>query len=124
MSRAQVQFSFTFIFAAAGILSGCNNSSDSAGAAETVAPVAKAPAPLTPVLTTSTDGSKIYAASCAGCHGATGSGGRAPVLASAKLGEPEVTRVVENGKGRSMPSFKGKLTDSQVQAVAKYVSTL
>jgi mono/diheme cytochrome c family protein len=76
---------------------------------------------------TSTDGKTIFlTAGCTGCHslkdaGSTGTVG--PNLDQAKPPESLVVDRVTNGKG-AMPSFKGKLTPDQIQAVAKYVSSV
>jgi cbb3-type cytochrome c oxidase subunit III len=76
-------------------------------------------------LTEATDGETIFAeAGCVSCHtlaaaGATGTIG--PNLDEAK---PDVALVVDrvtNGKG-GMPSFRGRLTEEQIQAVAEYVA--
>ena len=75
---------------------------------------------------TATDGKEIFsAAGCTGCHtlsdaGATGAVG--PNLDQAKPSQRLVVDRVTNGKG-VMPSFKDKLSDAQIQAVAKYVSS-
>jgi mono/diheme cytochrome c family protein len=73
-----------------------------------------------------TDGAAIFkGAGCAGCHtlaaaGATGTVG--PNLDQLKPPLPLVVTQVTNG-GAVMPSFKGKLSPAQIQAVAKYVSS-
>ena len=76
---------------------------------------------------TATDGKTIFlTAGCTGCHtlkdaGSTGTVG--PNLDQRKPPESRVVDRVTNGKG-AMPSFKGKLTTAQIQAVAKYVSSV
>ena len=73
-----------------------------------------------------TDGAKIFkGAGCAGCHtlkaaGSTGTIG--PNLDQLKPATDVVAHQVEVGGG-AMPSFNGKLSDAQIQAVAKYVSS-
>ena len=75
-----------------------------------------------------TDGAKIFkGAGCAGCHtlaaaGATGTVG--PNLDQIKppLTMAKVAHQVTVGGGL-MPSFKGKLSPAQIEAVAKYVSS-
>jgi cbb3-type cytochrome c oxidase subunit III len=72
-----------------------------------------------------TDGQAIFKANCASCHtlsaaGATGTVG--PNLDQLKPAMARVVRQVTNG-GAIMPAFKGKLSDAQIQAVAKYVSS-
>jgi cbb3-type cytochrome c oxidase subunit III len=76
---------------------------------------------------TSTDGKTIFlTAGCTGCHtlkdaGSTGTVG--PNLDQKKPPESLVVDRVTNGKG-VMPSFKSKLSSAQIQAVAKYVSSV
>jgi mono/diheme cytochrome c family protein len=63
-------------------------------------------------------------AGCVSCHtladaGATGTIG--PNLDEAKPSKDLVVERVTNGMG-AMPSFKGRLTDAEIQAVAEYVA--
>jgi cbb3-type cytochrome c oxidase subunit III len=71
-----------------------------------------------------TDGKKIFQAECASCHtlkaaGTTGTIG--PNLDQLKPAESVVQHQVEVGGG-VMPAFKGKLSDAQITAVAKFVA--
>ena len=71
-----------------------------------------------------TDGKSIFSANCASCHtlkaaGATGTVG--PNLDQLKPALAIVQKQVENG-GSVMPAFKGKLTQPQIDAVAKFVA--
>jgi mono/diheme cytochrome c family protein len=72
------------------------------------------------------DGKTVFAtAGCTGCHtlkaaGSTGTVG--PNLDEAKPSKELVTDRVTNGQG-GMPSFKGQLSEAQIQAVADYVSS-
>jgi mono/diheme cytochrome c family protein len=74
----------------------------------------------------SAQGKQVFAsAGCKGCHtlkdaGATGTVG--PNLDNLKPSKAVVKRQVINGGG-PMPSFKGKLSDAQIDAVAAYVSS-
>jgi cbb3-type cytochrome c oxidase subunit III len=73
-----------------------------------------------------TDGKKIFQAECASCHtlkdaGTNGTIG--PNLDQLKPPQPIVQHQVEVGGG-VMPAFKGKLSDAQITAVAKYVSSV
>ena len=66
-------------------------------------------------------------ATCAGCHGpdGKGNGGAAPNLY--EYDYQTVKHVLEHGKRGiigKMPSFKGRLTDVQEKAVAKYIQSL
>jgi mono/diheme cytochrome c family protein len=72
-----------------------------------------------------TDGDAIFAsAGCGGCHtfaDAGSSGQVGPNLDEAKPSLELAIDRVTNGQG-GMPSFKGQLSDEQIQAVAEYVS--
>jgi cbb3-type cytochrome c oxidase subunit III len=74
--------------------------------------------------TTSTNGETIFTSECASCHtlAAAGTHGTVgPNLDQLKPPFARVQRQVVNG-GAIMPAFKGKLTDAQITAVAKYVA--
>jgi cbb3-type cytochrome c oxidase subunit III len=74
--------------------------------------------------TTSTNGKTIFTSSCGSCHtlAAAGTNGTVgPNLDQLKPAFARVQRQVING-GAIMPAFKGKLTDAQITAVAKYVA--
>jgi cbb3-type cytochrome c oxidase subunit III len=73
-----------------------------------------------------TNGKSIFKSQCSSCHtlkdaGATGTVG--PNLDQLKPPFPVVQNQVIHG-GSVMPAFKGKLTDAQITAVAKYVSSV
>jgi mono/diheme cytochrome c family protein len=74
-----------------------------------------------------TNGKQIFqTAGCANCHtlkdaGSTGTVG--PNLDQLKPPESRVVTQVTNG-GAQMPAFKGTLNPQQIQAVAKYVSSV
>jgi cbb3-type cytochrome c oxidase subunit III len=72
------------------------------------------------------DGKTVFAtAGCTGCHTlkAAGSNGTVgPNLDEAKPSKDLVIDRVTNGQG-GMPSFKGQLSEAQIQAVADYVSS-
>jgi cytochrome c553 len=69
-------------------------------------------------------GAQVFAsAGCGGCHtmsAANASGGVGPNLDDAKPDHDLVVDRVTNGQG-VMPSFKGQLSDQQIQDVAAYV---
>jgi cbb3-type cytochrome c oxidase subunit III len=74
--------------------------------------------------TTSTNGKTIFTSNCGSCHtlAAAGTNGTVgPNLDQLKPAFARVKRQVING-GAIMPAFKGKLTDAQIEAVAKYVA--
>ena len=73
-----------------------------------------------------TNGKDIFTANCGSCHtlkdaGTNGTVG--PNLDQLKPTLEIVQHQVINGGG-AMPAFKGKLTDKQIAAVAKYVSSV
>jgi mono/diheme cytochrome c family protein len=75
-----------------------------------------------------TPGAKIYAASCAGCHGSDGGGGTGPQLAggAAKARFPNVDdqiTFVSDGGG-AMPAFGGELSPAEIRQVVEYTRTL
>ena len=73
-------------------------------------------------------GAQIYAASCAGCHGADGGGGTGPQLAGGAAVKrfpavAEQITFVTDGSG-AMPSFGGRLTPAEIRDVVEYTRTL
>lgn len=65
-------------------------------------------------------------AGCGGCHTLADAGTNGQVGPNLDQAKPSFDLVVErvtNGKG-AMPSFKGQLTDKQIQDVAAYVSSV
>lgn len=74
----------------------------------------------------STDGKSIFTANCSQCHtlndaGTTGTIG--PNLDDSRPSKALVTDRVTNGQG-AMPSFKNALNQTQIDAVAAYVSSV
>jgi cbb3-type cytochrome c oxidase subunit III len=70
------------------------------------------------------DGKTIFKAECSSCHtlkAAATTGTVGPNLDQLKPDQARVQRQVTNG-GAVMPAFKGKLTDAQITAVAKFVA--
>ena len=70
------------------------------------------------------DGKTIFQSQCASCHtlkAANASGTIGPNLDQLKPDAARAQHQVEVGGG-VMPAFKGKLTDQQIQAVAKFVA--
>jgi cbb3-type cytochrome c oxidase subunit III len=77
-----------------------------------------------PPAQTATDGKSIFSTNCSSCHtlkaaGAAGTIG--PNLDQLKPSFPITQHQVEVGGG-VMPAFKGKLSQAQIDAVAKYVA--
>ncbi|MDP4125521.1 MAG: c-type cytochrome [Bacillota bacterium] len=79
--------------------------------------------PSTSATTTAGSGKDIYDKNCVACHGAGGAGGSAPALNSEKRTQAQVVDVTKKGKG-SMPGYAATLSDTEIQAVSKYVSEL
>ncbi len=99
---------------------------DAVDVAAYVASVAGTGGPAGSPSSVGTNGAAIFKGNCASCHtladaGATGTVG--PDLDQLKPALARVVRQVTNG-GAIMPAFKGKLTPAQIQAVAKYVSSV
>jgi mono/diheme cytochrome c family protein len=73
-----------------------------------------------------TPGEKVFSsAGCASCHTMEAAGSKGtvgPNLDDLRPNEQTVTRQVTNG-GNGMPSFKGKLTPTEIHQVAAFVST-
>src|SRR5882757_5937291 len=78
------------------------------------------------------DFDQLYAANCAGCHGATGKLGPAPPLSNplfvAIVPDEELMRVIRDGRvGTPMPAFSrtngGSLTDNQVKLLAEGIKS-
>ena len=66
-------------------------------------------------------GSSVYAATCAGCHGADASGGVGPALRGSGLTADDVKAVVATGRG-TMPA--GLVSGQELADVSAYVATL
>ncbi len=69
-------------------------------------------------------GKAVFSTTCASCHtltaaGAVGTVG--PSLEGVQLGAETVERIVREGRGL-MPSFSGRLSEAEVNAVAAFVS--
>jgi cytochrome c551 len=66
-------------------------------------------------------GASVFAATCAGCHGADASGGVGPALRGRGLTADDVEAVVATGRG-TMPA--GLVSGQELADVAAYVATL
>ncbi len=74
------------------------------------------------------DAQALVAQQCASCHGPDG---KAQTAMGKKLGASDLTKVkgseadiaatISNGKPPKMVPYKGKITDAQIQELAKYV---
>jgi cytochrome c oxidase cbb3-type subunit 3 len=78
------------------------------------------------------DGGAVFKANCTACHGSDGKGNPAigtPDFTNSKtqssLSDAEIIDTVTNGrKGTIMRSWKGKLSDEEIAAVAAYLRSL
>jgi len=98
-------------FAAASVLAACGGDSDSESTP-------------TPATGGAVNGAELFTQNCANCHtlAAAGASGKiGPDLDQLRPGPDLVKTQTENGGG-AMPSFKGKLSPEQIQAIADYVS--
>lgn len=69
----------------------------------------------------SSNGAEVFADNCGVCHGADGKGTQEAPSLEAVSSADIVAQTVRSGKD-GMPSFSGKLSDSQIDAVAQYVA--
>jgi mono/diheme cytochrome c family protein len=114
--RRIVPLALALVFVAAGsiVVTSCGGGGDGNGSASGDGDSAGSP------------GAKVFAeAGCANCHtlkvaGATGKVG--PDLDETRPNEELVVRQVTNG-GNGMPSFKDKLSPTEIREVAKFVAT-
>ena len=65
-------------------------------------------------------GEDLYAADCAGCHGANLEGGSGPALDTTGLSEADISAIVAEGQG-GMQGFGGTYSADDLNAVAAYV---
>lgn len=74
----------------------------------------------------------LYKSKCQGCHGADGKATTIGKKLGAKdfqdaevasMSEEQLAKVTTNGKNK-MPAYKGKLTDAQIKALAKYIKDM
>lgn len=69
-------------------------------------------------------GYKVFAQSCASCHGADLQGQVGPNLQhAASFGKDRIQTQILNGGG-GMPAFKGTLSDQNVQDLVNFLSSL
>src|SRR5262249_13183273 len=69
-------------------------------------------------------GRQVFMRNCARCHGANAKGGKGPALAGRSLKEEGNGEMVSTGRPSKMPSFKNRLSDAEIKAVAAYVRSL
>ncbi len=72
------------------------------------------------------DAGALFQKKCVACHGKDGKGSPAGVklgvkdLTATKLSEPQLVDVITNGRNKMMAN-KGKLSDTEIASLAKYV---
>jgi cytochrome c oxidase cbb3-type subunit 3 len=70
------------------------------------------------------DSAALFAANCAGCHGADGKGGFGSDLSSSTYkygrGEEAVKQSIAKGRGGKMPGFDGQLSAAEIDALTEY----
>lgn len=74
----------------------------------------------------------LYKSKCQGCHGTDGKATPIGKKLGAKdfqdpdivkLTDSDLVKITEDGKNK-MPAYKGKLTDDQINALAKYIKEM
>ena len=81
------------------------------------------------------DGKALYLKNCRSCHGTSGSPTKQALRETpkiraldpeflGKIPEDSLIAVVTNGLGKDMKPFKAKLTQEEIQAIARYVKTV
>jgi cytochrome c6 len=72
------------------------------------------------------DAAALFSKKCSVCHGKDGKGSPAGLkmgakdLTATKIYEADAAGVISGGRGKMTP-FKGKLTDAEIQSLAKFV---
>jgi mono/diheme cytochrome c family protein len=69
-------------------------------------------------------GAELFQENCAACHGADAEGAVGPSLVGVadRLSVDQTVAVVTDGRG-VMPSFEGRLSESEIRRVVEYVRT-
>ncbi len=66
------------------------------------------------------DAAAIFKAKCVACHGADGK--KKGDLTALKASEADIAKTIANGNpAKKMPAYKGKLSDAEINALAKFV---
>jgi mono/diheme cytochrome c family protein len=68
-------------------------------------------------------GAAGYAANCAACHGADGTGASAPAVSGTSLSNEELVSIIANGRG-GMPGYSATLATEEIEAIAQFVADL
>jgi len=75
------------------------------------------------------DAAATYKAKCAMCHGADGKGGKMGTKDFAspdiqKLTDAQLAETISKGKPPKMPSYEGKLKDTEIKDLVTYIRGL
>jgi len=75
------------------------------------------------------DAAATYKAKCAMCHGADGKGGKMGTKDFAspdiqKLTDAQLAETISKGKPPKMPSYEGKLKDTEIKGLVTYIRSL
>jgi mono/diheme cytochrome c family protein len=86
------------------------------------------------IATRADDSASVYKSKCAICHAPDGSG---DCVMGKKLGakdlrsdevqkksDAELDDLITNGVGKTMPAYKGKLTDDQIKGLVAYIRSI
>lgn len=68
-------------------------------------------------------GAAGYAANCAACHGADGTGASAPAVSGTTLTNDELVSIIANGRG-TMPGYSASLSTDEIESIAQFVADL
>jgi len=69
-------------------------------------------------------GRTVYQVHCTGCHGERGRGASGPRLSRSGLPVEDIRDAVVTGRAPAMPSFKGTLSNKEIDALLAYVRQL
>jgi mono/diheme cytochrome c family protein len=72
-------------------------------------------------------GETLFRTNCARCHGQDGKGIRSigtPDFVSVGKDQPQVAATIRSGRSNKMPSFAGRLSDTEITAISQYVASL
>ena len=69
------------------------------------------------------DGSAVFAANCASCHGDDGSGGsRGPAIRPNDKSQDELLAIIADGiEGTRMPAYRGRISQTEIGTVIDYL---
>ncbi len=69
------------------------------------------------------NGRTLYGINCTFCHGSDGYGGPGGGASLVAISDPEVVmRTMNEGRGYTMPSFTGLLSEAEIRDVGAYVA--